>query len=722
MKKKIFKCTVATLIACFLFTGCGLNNQRNQIGYSSNATSNIHKQKKSETQKVYKDDKTTYAFRTEGKEYQLFDGDNFNKVYFEGVNIGAGAPNEFPGEYGITEEQYMEWLQKISDMNANTIRVYTVLSPAFYDAFYEFNESSEHKLYLFQGVWFDEYKLAKTSDAYDTMELVKNDLKNLVNIIHGNATVNANPGHASGIYTHDISKYVAGWLLGIEPDVKMVKTTNKNHPDKKSFNGNYLKCKNVQPFETLWCEIGDYAVSYEDENYKMQRPVGFVNWPTTDVLSHPNEPMYKEDEVGLNEEDIKKTDRYKAGMFVSYHVYPYYPSFLFCSDKYASYKDKKGKKNPYKAYIDDLVKLHKLPVIISEFGIPSSRGITHVNPVSHYNQGNVTEEQQGNMLVSMFKDIKDEGCAGAMVFTWQDEWFKRTWNTTDQTNPERRPYWDDVQTCEQHFGLLEFVPGAVDVNCKIDGNTDDWNDKDILLADTDGNQYYVKKDESYLYIMIKSKTFNFNNGKSSVYFDITPKSGSKKYKKTKLDSAADFVLNFRGEDNTRLYVQNYYDQYSYQYNKFDKSVNLSDIKKNSTKFNRVYLMLDRSLYLPKTKKYIPARKAETGKMKYGISDVNSKEYNSLSDFYIKGDVMEVRIPWGLLQFRDPSTKEIADDFWTNKKMSGININSIQIGSIVNSVNKGEKEYTWDNWEQANYHERLKKSYYIIQKYLGEEKK
>ena len=58
-------------------------------------------------------------------------------------------------------------------------------------------------------------------------------------------------------------------------------------------------------------------------------------------------------------------------------------------------------------------------------------------------------------IISMMEDIYDTGYAGGIVFTWQDEWFKRTWNTEGYTNSDRRAYWNDVMTCEQHFGLLD---------------------------------------------------------------------------------------------------------------------------------------------------------------------------------------------------------------------------------------------------------------------------
>ena len=50
--------------------------------------------------------------------------------------------------------------------------------------------------------------------------------------------------------------------------------------------------------------------------------------------------------------------------------------------------------------------------------------------------------------------IHDQGASGAFVFSWADEWFKRTWNTQESQVDERRQLWHDPLTNEQWFGVL----------------------------------------------------------------------------------------------------------------------------------------------------------------------------------------------------------------------------------------------------------------------------
>ncbi len=70
-------------------------------------------------------------------------------VLLKGVNMGIAKPGHFPGETAITKEEYFRWFKQIGAMHANAVRVYTIHPPAFYEAFYEYNEIAEQPLYLF---------------------------------------------------------------------------------------------------------------------------------------------------------------------------------------------------------------------------------------------------------------------------------------------------------------------------------------------------------------------------------------------------------------------------------------------------------------------------------------------------------------------------------------------------------------------------------------------
>ena len=151
---------------------------------------------------IYEDNGLKYMSKVEGKDFYIYADGEWEKKFLKGVNIGAAKPGHFPGELAITKDEYLRWFQYISDMNAEVIRVYTTLNPAFYDALYEFNKNSKKPLYLIQGVWINEENISKLNDAYANNEQIKNDFikdaVDLVDIIHGNATLPIKPGFAGG--------------------------------------------------------------------------------------------------------------------------------------------------------------------------------------------------------------------------------------------------------------------------------------------------------------------------------------------------------------------------------------------------------------------------------------------------------------------------------------------------------------------------------------------
>ncbi|KZL92147.1 family 2 glycosyl transferase [Clostridium magnum] len=676
---------------------------------------------------IYKDN-VSYMTKVDDKFFYVYKYGKWKKEFIKGVNIGAAKPGAFPGELAVTKEEYKRWFKQIADMNANSIRVYTTLKPEFYDALYEYNKEAIKPIYIFQGVWVNEEDISNLMDAQNSKikDAFKEDTKNLVDVIHGNANLPAKKGYASGVYTKDVSTYVMGWILGIEWDPHFVENTNLSHPKENSFEGKYLYTENASPFEEFLCEVGDYAIQYETDKYNMQRPVSFTNWVTTDTLSHPNEPLKNEDMASVNTEHIKKKESFRPGLFASYHVYPYYPDFMNYQQEYSSFKDKDGKVNTYRAYLKDLRKEHSVPVLVAEFGIPASRGKAHENIHMGFNQGNVDEKKQGEMDAFMLNNIYEEGYAGGLVFTWQDEWFKRTWNTMDLDIPDKRAYWSNAQTNEQEFGLLAFETGKDKSICYVDGDTKDWN-KDNPIVQNNNFKLYTKSDEKYVYFMADIPGFNFDKDSLLVPIDIAPEQGNSAYKEygVSFKRPVDFVIALDNKNGSRVLVDSYYDSFYYIYAKQLKMIesNPSYETKDSGNFNPIYLCLNKELYLPQDNKTIPFSKYETGKLVQGDGNPEHKEYNSLVDFSVKDDKVEIRIPWQLLNVMDPSTKMIMDDLY-EKGIKSVKIPGFYTGGILikdnSTVDNSEmKLFSWKEWELPEYHERLKPSYYILKKAFEE---
>lgn len=711
-----------------------------------------------------------------GSYIQINRNGEWQDMLIKGVNLGATKPGYFPGEMAITKPDYSRWFKQMGEMNVNAIRIYTLHPPAFYEALLEYNSKASNLIYLFHGIWVDEENMIASMDAFSgpTADDLRKEMQNTVDVIHGQANLPERAGHASGAYKADVSPYVVGWILGVEWDPTVVDSTNIKHKGMENYNGRYFRTENAQPFEIWLADKMESIAVYESDRYQWHRPMSFTNWVTTDLIQHPAEPLETEDLAVINPNLIKVNPGYKGGYFASYHVYPYYPDFLNYEPKYTNYIDFRGEKNNYSGYLNDLKQNHQIPVLIAEFGVPSSRGMAHRN-VTGWNQGNLDETEQGNIDARLFEDITQEGMAGGLLFSWQNEWFKRTWNTQELDNSDRRPFWSNVQTGEQHFGLLSFDPGPADKPIYVDGEISDWITKKIKPIKLNGSsasfsdnqvdgqaslkQFFVTSDESYVYFRLDfnkaEQPLAWSKINTMLLLSTIPNQGQHQVpgiSDLTSEVGIDFVIDLKEGETSRIWVDSYYDTNYFTYGhtlnmmpKLDYPMN-----KDNGLFHTMQLVLNKPLTIPNVNgKSIefPLESYETGLLRSGDGNPNHPNFYSLTDVSLNAEdhLLELRIPWQLLNFRDPSKHEIIGDIWEKGLGASEIIKEIRIAAVVYKPDGTQKKagpgggpsvftypqeidgmisssdmyrYQWNDWDIPQYHERLKKSYYIMKDLFG----
>ena len=710
-----------------------------------------------------------------GQYLQVYRSGEPHDLLLKGVNMGIAKPGHFPGEAAITKAEYARWLRHIGDMNANAVRIYTLHPPAFYEALQEYNAHAEHPIYVLHGIWMNEDKLLESGDVYalENSQEFAEETRRIIDVIHGNANIPERPGHASGVYTADVAANVLGWIIGVEWDPAIVVSTNAKHAGQPEYEGSYFRTKMASPFEKWLAQAMDDTVKYETEQYKWQRPVSFTNWVTTDLLEHPAEPDATEDMVAVDPNVIWPTPSLKAGYFASYHVYPYYPDFMNYETKYTEYIDHRGQKNNYAGYLRDLKQAHRMPVVVAEFGVPASRGMTHRN-VSGWNQGFLSEDEQGAIVSRLFEDIDQEGMAGGIVFAWQDEWFKRTWNNMDYDNPDRRPFWSNVQTSEQMFGLMSFDPGASELVVKVDGNTTDWEKADIEPLTVSGangastlqkyhdgydeqrriDRVYMASDERYVYFRLdfgkNGKPLDWSRTNATILLDTVPGQGQTAVPSGGIasDAGFDFAIDLKGPDASRIWVDSYYDLHELQYGRMLKMIPqapYADQNDNGV-YHRQMLTLNKELTIPNREgdnRVIPFESYESGVLRFGDGNPDSPHYDSLADAAVNAEdaIVELRIPWQLLHIKDPSMHEAVGDIRLNGLETSVQSPGFRVAVVTSmpepnadraqqpggtaiadslpSASSGMLRaadmplYVWEGWEHPQTHERLKKSYYKL---------
>ncbi len=705
-------------------------------------------------------------FRAHTDFLEVHDG-TWREFFFKGVNIGTGLPGYFPGEFAIKKGTYLKWFQQIKELGANSIRVYTILPPEFYEALYQFNSEGQ-KLYLFQEIWTE---LPEKNDFQDNhfIDGLRQEIKHSVNVIFGDESLPERPGHPHGIYEYDVSPYVAAFIIGREWESCAVKGFNEAHQRRTSdFEGTFLQIRNGTPFEVWITEMCDFLQDYEHERYQVTHPVTTVNWPTLDPLEHPSESTYEYEFrmqglqpqgyqgpcIDTHMEDVESLDLSKitsikgSGFFALYHVYPYYPDFMN--------NDYDDQDNPYFTYLSALKKKHgRQPVLIAEFGVPSSRETAHWNRCGWHHGGH-GDRDQGQINGKLMQTIHDAGMAGGILFSWFDEWFKRNWLFLPAELPaERKPFWYNLQDPEENYGLLAAYPGYPGKKVNLACRPDDWRRVKPLYEKKKDSMVFpfhdksdvsrrllrlsVQHDEGFLYLLLETAgIIDFSQANFLIGIDTCSAEGGERALPfgTNLKSPVGltFLVHLAGKERSRILVAASYDKYLN---------GETGVLKPEASDEGAWVMMQNETNIRRIsrdgKRFFPARVFTMSRLRFGSLDTKTSDYHSLADFFSRDNKVELRIPWGLINVTDPSSRTILwlDKNGATRQTAGVRLLALSYkpeeGKLVAHRTGGAanhtdclpveltaaqvKTYSWNGWEAPIFHTFLKESYYHYQKVL-----
>ena len=671
----------------------------------------------------------------------VYDGTGWRAQFWNGVNLGASEPGYGPGAIPQTREDYLRWFPQMKEMNVDVLRVYTILDPEFYEALEDFNSKQEEPLWLIQGIWSPEEELVgedeEGRDAYtpEITEIFENEIIDAVGVVHGAADIPDRRGHAGGRYRADVSEYMLGWIVGTEWYPLAVEKTDEANAGMEPYVGEYFRAtEDATPFESWGARMLD-LLAKEEMTYGWQHPAALSNWPTTDPLSHPDEANEQEDLVSVDPMHIEPTNAWKAGYFASYHIYPAYPDFLRYSREYQNYRTGDSERDPYAGYLDELRAHHEgTPLVVAEYGTSAARGMAHRGPLGR-NQGMHTETAQGEINADLLNAIRNEGYDGAILFAWQDEWFKFAWNTGALEIPStRRPMWLNRLTNEQNYGVIAVEPGeSVEEVIHLDGETEDWEDHEkgvigrlsemfsegpagITKKPYDDFTLSVTHDEAYLYLLLEKRegTWSLQEDPLNVGFGTLPggATAADSIPGVGFPGSIQFLLRLTGADDSRLLVNSAYDPHTWLYGYDLEYMPDPTIEPDPRAgvFLPWMLALNRPLDLPQTGREIPFEQYEAGEMEPGITDPSSPKFDSLADWYAEGDVLEVRLPWAFLGFTDPSQLKVWDYPYEANGIEAVKSDSIRIYPSSSAGRVSPLVYSWEPWNEPEFHERKKESY------------
>jgi tetratricopeptide (TPR) repeat protein len=629
--------------------------------------------------------------------------------FVKGINFGVALPGRFPAEFPEERATYEEWLAAAADLGANAVRLYTLLPPSFYAALEAHNRRrpASGRIWLIQGVW-TELPADHDYDAAGFLDEFKNEIRRVIDAVHGNLDLPARPGHAHGAYRADVSSSLLAWLPGREWEPFSVAAYDRLAARRGAgeHRGTYFTARGGTPFEAWLARLLEFTVDYETERYRQQRPVSFVSWPTLDPLRHPTEATvaeeralrakagetvgpdaileYDNDGVSVDGARIAPTAAARGGVYATYHAYPYYPDFMNVDPGYLRARDRRGPSN-YIGYLRDLKRHHGAqPVLIAEFGVPGSRGVAHLQPQGWHHGGH-TEKAQAEIGARLLMNIREAGLAGGVLFALLDEWFKRNWLVMDYEVPyERNPLWLNVLDPEQNYGVLAARPGAKGWTVVVDGRPGDWTGRAPLAAKAPGGPLrrfddghdaartlrglWAAADEAYLYLRLDVERLDADGDGRPDWDEAWYLIGIDTYdaergdrrlplaEKTASPAGLEFCVVLDGAGTARLLVDPPYDVQGTRRRPYGSAANDDGrFVPLVVETNRRRLGRDGTVYREQHHDRSP--------LVHGSLDRDDADHTTLADWRAgaASGTIEIRLGWGLLNVADPSSRRVVHD-------------------------------------------------------------
>ena len=606
-----------------------------------------------------------------------------DRTFLNGVNLGATLPGTWPNDWAAGPRNYVPWIRQIGDLGFRSIRTYDLHPPAFYDALADYNSANPSApVYLIQGIRVPDELLAAQPELFhvELASTLQTDLVDTAAALAGDLET-ADVDGPLGRYTTDITPWLAGIIFGVEWDPVLIAQSDALNAATVQTRGSYVQATgDATPTERwLATQLDVLAAALADRGIGV--PLSFLNWPLTDPLHHPGaEPGH--DLVSIDANHVAATSAWPAGLFATYHVYPYAPPFLETDPVLATF-ELDGTPDPFAGYLAALALHHRdMPVVLAETGVPGGWISAGTGGGSNRYGGHL-EAAQMDIDGRLIETARTLGLGGAILFEWVDEWFKPTWNTSQLEQPEAgRANWHNALSPEQHFGVLaiEPVPSAV-----LDGSVVEW-DPSRLLVEPGRSNISAAHDAGGLYVMIQGslpETFE-------VRFDVDPRA-------TEWDDPVDP----RGDVAVRVAggAAKLVERTGYTVARTPPEADGSPtVAVAGGDAWQPYEFLTR--YASATR---PAQTWELTTLRRSKADGVGTVPPEEAAWAMTRNVFELRIPWALLQVADPSSGTSVR--WRGTASIGTQT-SLDIRLIADDV-IAEGTYQWSPWVEPLFRERLK---------------
>lgn len=736
-------------------------------------------------------DQLGLSYRVAEGVFWRLDSDGWRSIYLTGVNYGAAPPGYYPSAQPNDAAEYAAWLDRAAALNVETIRVYSLLPPAFYRAFAKHIEAGG-KLALVQQIWVDD---PPNGDLFEAafVERTRSDIRRYVDALHGRGEVPPGRGLRGGIYDRDIASRVAAVIFGRELPPSVVAQTNLLNVGIRTHRGRYIQVTDATAAEVWVARMLDFLVEYETTTYNRQHAISFVNWPPLDPLFHPTEaPVLQElrfrlargerdlefpttpqddtDVVSIDESRFETTPELRAGFFASYNVYPDWPDFMLHEPGLIQARDSQGP-NPYLGYLKQLAARVRHPLVVSEFGMPSANGVSHVHPLG-WNHGGLGEVEQATLVVRLAQSIREAGAAGGIASSLHDEWYKQNWLVRRFATPEDRgTLWLNDLNPEQRYGLVGFRTSKWKL---FTADADAWRAEPALLtgsarSDVHGGPFdgalmlrslQAAGDEGYLYLRLGIGCLDcspadrrpdgrprFDKASYAIALNTVPGAAGVQalpFGSVTTAGGINFLLVLTEPPAARLLVADNYNPYEIAPTPGVPGETEWRLRRTLDTSVKPRGLFEEIIVEPNARRFtrdgavLPPTRLSRSSLRYGIDDGAQDDFDSIGEWFadVRNSVILVRIPWNKLFLTDPSG-QIAFDGSVDGRLRTVQTPGIDIAAFALVPSQatdmiadwklaqalpplngreltGLARFTWPGWDIVKPDPYLKKAYAALQ--------
>lgn len=269
------------------------------------------------------------------------------------------------------------------------------------------------------------------------------------------------------------------------------------------------------------------------------------------------------------------------------------------------------------------------------------------------------------------REIRESGAAGAIIFAWMDEWFKKNWIVIDFEQPaERNRLWLNAMDAEQNYGILGQYPGERGTSPTLGGDPARW--RALEPVQSGGGRvksFRAGSDEGYLYLAIELPEGPIDWDSLGILVAIDtyrPGAGQLTLPGAMLRSEIgfEFLLELRGPADATLRILPAYNPYAgeaviLQGDDFGRFYRRPATIGTETdgRFDPMFVITNRARF-GRDGTFYPAQGYDRGVLWFGTS-----AESSLADWYADpaAGLLEIRLPWGLLNVTDPSSRTVLFD-------------------------------------------------------------